>query len=126
MVRFPLVSASGLLLAAMAVAACAPSPAPLDASGQPRECFFANRADSYSDGGDGLILVRDGARGVFEMEVTGVCPDIDWSRALAIEPLVGASRLCVGDHATLLVPSTLSRSVDRCPARVTRKVEPNA
>jgi hypothetical protein len=82
MVRSSFVSAAVLALSALAVAACAPAPAPLDASGAPRECFFANRADSYSDGGDNLILVRDGARGVFEIQVTGVCPDIDWSRRL--------------------------------------------
>ena len=105
-------------------AACAPAPVPLDASGAPRACFFVNRVDSFSEGaaGDGTLYVRANARDTFEVQATGVCPDIDWSRSVALQSLSGSTRLCEGERATLLVPSVLSRSVDRCPALVVRRL----
>lgn len=117
--RLIAVTALSLTLAA----ACAPSTPATDASGQPRACFFISQVDGFGEGppGSNAIFIRSGVSDTFELQSLGGCPDIDWSLRIGLDPSYGTGSRCVGDTVGLLVPRSTG-GVDRCLARVTRKL----
>src|SRR4051794_9512162 len=49
-----------------------------------RQCFWTRQADGFAAQGDRIVNVRVGARDVYQFEMMGHCPDIDWNQRIAL------------------------------------------
>jgi hypothetical protein len=107
-----------IILAAFALTAAACAPAPGMSDGAARQCLFVNQVRSFSGSDDESVIVRAGSA-AYELTAIGYCADIDWANQVAIDTLGGASTLCVGDTADLIV-RPLGGPAERCRVRVTR------
>ena len=120
---FPGARLSVLAIAAggLALAACAPTmdTAQSTPAAEPRECFFTRNVNGFSAPSDRTLYLRVGVRDVYEMEMFGPCPEMDWARGLAIESR-GGSTICRGMDATIISPGVLG--AQRCPVRAGRKL----
>lgn len=109
--------------AAVALAGCAPTSdtAPDGVAAAPRaearQCFDPARIVNFNRGESGMIYVRALNGDVFAITGAG-CPDIGTGIRISIAPATGfGSRLCVGDGAQVVTPST-SFGPARCQAWV--------
>jgi hypothetical protein len=110
------------LLAIPLLAACT-QPAPPAASASAaagRQCFTAQQVSSFDAIDDDTVYVRTSPRRVYQLEIVGVCPDIDWSQRIALRSRTG-SFICGGLDADLLVPRA-GGGVDRCPVTNIRRL----
>lgn len=103
---------SAALLLSVCIAAtllgCGPQPAAGAASAAAtprRECFNARQVNSFNAINDEFVDVRVGARRYFRLQLTGVCPNIDWTQRVALRTTGGSSWICRGMDAELIVPS---------------------
>jgi hypothetical protein len=85
-----------------------------------RQCFFARNVNNFQAVDDKVVNIRVGVRDVYQLELLGHCPDIDWSWKLAIKSR--GSTICTGLDADLIVPSTIGPRT--CPVRTVRKLTP--
>ncbi len=116
-----------LLAAGLAAAACAPTPGPDAASVGSRRaetsCFSADQVQNFRQGGAGQLYVR-AQGGVYQLDVGGGCPNLDFTSRLAILPdgagLAGG-RVCTFDSVRVAVPGATS-ATDVCRARVTKRL----
>jgi hypothetical protein len=111
-------------LGAVVVAACAadhPSAAPARAAGA-QQCFNVRSVHNFHAVNDRTVLVEVGTRRMYELQIVGVCPEIDWTQKLAIRTTGGSSWICRGMEAELVVPSP--SGVERCPVVGTRELTP--
>ncbi|MDQ4086419.1 MAG: DUF6491 family protein [Pseudomonadota bacterium] len=108
-----------LLLASLPIAGCtaADEPAAASVAAQGHECFRAEEANSFSPVGENAVNVGVGARRYFRLELAGACPDIDWTKSVAIRTR-GPSWICRGHDADLIVPGALG--AQSCPVRAVR------
>ena len=116
--------------AALGLSACAPVAGPeadeYDAAlanlDTERSCFFTRQIEGYSNAPESSsrnerIYLDAGPNDRWLLETAGVCPDLDFSLRVALD-VRGTGSVCTGDFETLLVPSRISGSVERCPVRV--------
>lgn len=100
-------SAAILAAGAALLASCAQQPGtPVRAAGQSsgQQCFRAQQASGYTPVSDNVVLVQAGASRYFRLELAGACPNIDWSRRLALRTMGGGSWICRGADAEIIVP----------------------
>ena len=115
---------AGLGLIAL-LTACAPmTPSPASDGSEARQCFRASQANGFHPIDRDTVHVTSGADEVFELELMGACPEIDWSLSIGIRPTRGSSFICRGLDAELIVPSRLGAGPQRCPVRAVRKLSP--
>lgn len=114
---------TALAVGAAAAASCAQVPASTSetAAASGRQCFLVNNVRSFSGEGDGSIVVHASQRTAYELTALGYCQEIDWANHVALRTFGGASSLCVGDQADLIV-QPLGGSTERCRVRVTRRL----
>jgi len=116
---------SAYVLSALAVAAagCAPTAGPGEpaAASAPRQCFFVSQVNGFSAPDDDTVYVNAGVRDVYELDMLGGCPNIDWTHRIAIVARGGGSSVCTGFDADLIVPQT-GGGTWRCPVRSVRKL----
>lgn len=108
------------ILAATAVggAALAKSPVePADKAG--RQCFWTREVNSFASSDNRIVNVRVGVRDVYQMEMFGRCPDVDWNNHIALVSR-GSSYICTGLDAEIISPTTIGPQ--RCPVRNIRKL----
>jgi hypothetical protein len=109
---------------ALIVAACAATepgaPGPARAASQ--QCFNARNVYNFHAVNDRTVLVEVGTSRMYELQIVGVCPEIDWTQKLAIRTTGGSSWICRGMDAELVVPSP--SGVERCPVVGTRELSP--
>ncbi len=112
------------LVGVLALSACAAptSDGPTKAAGA-RECFWANSVNGFTDAGPNHVRVNVGASEVWELELFGGCPDVDWAQRIAVVSR-GSSRICSGLDAELIVPEISGRDARRCSVRSVRKLTP--
>ncbi|HYF22993.1 MAG TPA: DUF6491 family protein [Caulobacteraceae bacterium] len=112
------------LTAAVLTASCAPTApstgAPASASA-PRQCFFTSQVHGFSAPDERRVYVDVGVRDVYELEMLGGCPNIDWSWQIGIQPPGAGTSVCTGFDADLIVPQT-GGGTWRCPVRSVRKL----
>jgi hypothetical protein len=111
-------------LGAVVIAACAadqPGAAPARAAGG-QQCFNARNVYNFHAVNDRTVLVEVGTKRIYELQIVGVCPEIDWTQKLAIRTTGGSSWICRGMDAELVVPSP--SGVERCPVVGTRELSP--
>jgi hypothetical protein len=68
------------------------------------------------------VLVRTGARRLYELQLFGTCPDINWEHRIGIRSMGGSSWVCRGYDAELLVSSPMG--VQRCAVTSVRQLTP--
>ena len=113
-------STAALLGAAILAAGCTAADAPGSASAaQARQCFRADDVRSFSPTRDDAVIVRARASDYYRLELTGPCPDIDWTLNVALLSR-GGSWVCRGYDAELIVPGPLGAQT--CPVRAIRQL----
>lgn len=114
-IHVALAAGAAALLALSATAANAQSKAPA------RQCFWARNADSFAAQDDHTVNVRVGVRDVYQFNLLGSCPDIDWNQRIALISR-GGSNICSGLDAEIVTGSPIGPQ--RCAVTHMRKLTP--
>jgi hypothetical protein len=85
-----------------------------------RQCFLPRQVNSFDAVDRDTVNVTVGVREIYQLEILGTCPDIDWSTRIGIRSTHGASWVCQGMDAELIVPGPTG--LDRCPVTSVRKL----
>jgi hypothetical protein len=116
-----------LLVAAAALAGCADGPAPTGypanatSVSAPRECFWTRDVNGFAAADQRTVYVRAGVNRVYELDLLGPCPDVDWTEHLALESR-GSDSICSGVDAMIIAPSPIGPQ--RCAVRTVRRLTP--
>ena len=111
------------LAVCLALAACAPADGPAGASANAdggRQCFLPRSVNGFSAIDRDTVNVTVGVREIYQLEILGTCPDVDFTQRIGIRSTHGASWVCQGMDAELIVPGPTG--VDRCPVTSVRKL----
>ncbi len=84
-----------------------------------RHCFWTRSVNNFASADPHTVNVRVGVRDVYQLEMIGSCPDVDWATRIAIVSRSGSS-ICTGMDAELIAPSPIGPQ--RCPVRAVRKL----
>ena len=119
-------SAAVLLAAggtALLASACSskPAAAPAAAMSSNRQCFLASQVNGYSPISDEAVDVQVGANRYFRLDLFGFCPNVDWSRRVALRTTGGGSWICQGLDAEIIVPEP-GLGPQRCLVRSVRQI----
>jgi hypothetical protein len=87
-----------------------------------RQCFWAQQVNGFASSDDRIVNVRVGARDVYQLEMFGRCPDVDWNERIALVSR-GSSHICTGLQAEIISQTTIGPQ--RCPVRSMRKLTPD-
>ena len=90
----------------------APMPSSAQAAG--RQCFLARNVNSWSAVADNLVDIEVGASNYYRLGLSGACPNIDWSRRLALRTTGGSSWICDGLDAEVIVLDPVGGVPQRC------------
>lgn len=112
--RFALVAAAAGVIAALSVDARSQTEQPR------RECFHPDQADGFSAPTDDKIYVTVSPRRVFELELLGPCPNMDWANRVGIRS-TGGGFVCTGMDVELIVPDD-PIGPHRCMVRTVRRL----
>jgi hypothetical protein len=87
-----------------------------------RQCFYTRNADSFAAADENTLYVRVGIRDVWQFDMFGRCPDIDWNQRLVLRSRA-SSWICSGMDAEVI---THSPGIGRqhCFVRSVRKLTP--
>ena len=113
-------AAAAVLTAACAVGAAQPSPQA--AKRDARQCFLVSQVNGFNAVNRDTVQVSVGASTIYQLELFGGCPEIDWSQRIGIRSTGGSSWACSGLDAELIVPSPLG--VQRCQVSSIRQLTP--
>jgi hypothetical protein len=108
--------AAGLLALAGAVQADTPAK-----PSKAQQCFWAHNADGFAAANDHVVNIRVGVRDVYQFEMMGACPDIDWANRIALVTR-GSNFICTGMDADIVTHTSIGPQ--RCPVRSLRKLSP--
>jgi hypothetical protein len=118
--------------AAAFVAACTPTgPSPAGqqqraalAQAGNRQCFDTSQIGGFQAVGRDRVRITTAGR-TFELQTSGNCHELSWSRDIILRSATGSGWICQGLDAELLVPSlTRSGSYDRCLVSDVRLLSP--
>ena len=110
----------GLVAAASCIDGRAADAAPSATAG--RDCFNARNVFSFRAYRDAWVDVRVSANRRYRLELTGVCPEVDWTQRIALRTRGGSSWICQGFDAELIVPSPTGPQL--CPVTSVRRLAP--
>lgn len=118
--KFALViaTAAGLLATSAAAPGFARSPEE-PAAKAPRQCFSARSVNNFASNDARVVNVRVGVRDVYQLEMLGRCPDVDWANSIAIRAR-GSNYICTGLDAEVIAPSPIGPQ--RCAVSRIRKL----
>jgi len=110
----------GAVLIALGASAASASDKPAKpATG--RQCFWTRQADGFAAQDDHIVNVRVGVRDVYQFEMMGHCPDVDWNQRIALVSR-GSDYICAGIDAEIVTHSPIGPM--RCPVSHIRKLTP--
>jgi len=109
-------AASAAVLTLSATAANAAGKAP-----SRDQCFWTRNANGFAAQDEHTVNIRVNARDVYQFEMLGTCPDIDWNQRIALISR-GSSNICSGMDAEIVTHSPIGPQ--RCPVRSVRKLTP--
>jgi len=91
-------------------------------SAQPaaRQCFLPTQVNGFTAIDRDTVHVKVSASRVYELELFGDCPDVDWEQRIAIRSTGGSTWVCRGLDAELVVPSPIGPT--RCPVSTIRRL----
>lgn len=87
-----------------------------------RQCFLASQVRGFEPVDNDTVRVVVGVRRMYELQVIGSCPNMDWSRRIGIAATGGSAWVCRGMDAEVFVPSPIG--VNRCLVRSVRQLTP--
>jgi len=109
-------------IAAMGLSACAAGGADAPQSyASNDQCFYNADVRSFTDGAQNVVLVAVGASDAWELTLQSGCPDVGAASKVAIVSR-GATRICAGADAELIVPNVSGAGSQRCLVRSVRKL----
>ena len=112
------VAAAALITTAAPVAAKSPlEPRPASRG----QCFWTHQVNGFASNDDRVVNIRVGVRDVYQFEMFGPCPDIDWNQRIALVSR-GGSNICTGMDAEVITRTAIGPQ--RCPVRSVRKLTP--
>jgi hypothetical protein len=85
-----------------------------------RDCFNARMAGGFRSVGREAVDVRISRNREYRLVLAGYCPNIEWSLGIALRTYGGASFVCAGSDAMLLVPGPTG--VERCAVWEVRRL----
>ena len=111
-----------LAVSAAVAASCTNPGQPLAQTAGARggQCFHAGQVNDFHPVRDHVVQVTVGARTLYELDVLGTCPEINWSNRIAIRSTGGSSWVCRGMDAEILMPGP--GGLQRCPVLGVRKL----
>ena len=77
-------AAAAAALIALGATAAAPAYAKSPAATGKNQCFFTRNVNGFAAPDEKTLYVRVGVRDVYQFEMFGRCPDIDWNQRLAL------------------------------------------
>lgn len=109
--------------ATLSVTAAAPAAAksPKEPEATAKQCFWASQVNGFASRDNRIVNVRVGVRDVYQFEMLGRCPDVNWSERIALVSR-GRSSICSGLDAEIISPSPIGPQ--RCAVRDIRKLTP--
>ena len=114
------VAAAALSLMASGFAAPAMAKSPVEAVPKAaRQCFWTHQVNNFAAADERIVNVRVGVKDVYQFEMFGPCPDVDWSERIALVSR-GGSSICTGLDAEIITRSAIGPQ--RCPVRNIRKL----
>ena len=90
---------------------------------EPRVCFRASEVTDWGGKQALLFYVRTHRGDVFEGRLRDVCPEVDFTHKIAIQPTLGAQRVCPGQGAMLTMEHPSGRA-ERCAVEDFRLLTP--
>jgi hypothetical protein len=111
-------AAAGLVATSAAAPGFARSPEEPAAKAN-RQCFWARNVNNFASNDERVVNIRVGVRDVYQLEMLGRCPDVDWANNIAIRSR-GSSYICSGLDAELIAPSPIGPQ--RCAVSKIRKL----
>lgn len=87
---------------------------------QERECFNADTVSGFSAYDDDHVYVRVSRKKVYELEVMGPCPNVDWTQSIGLDSRTGF--VCTGMDVDLVVPQDGFGGPIRCAVRAVRRL----
>ena len=110
-------------VAGTVIAACAATaPSARQQSVAGRQCFFASQVNGFWGATDDMVMIDVGVRDVYQLQLSGMCQDIDWADRIGFQSRAGGSWICHGFDAELLIPGPFRPS--RCLVTDIRKLTP--
>jgi hypothetical protein len=110
-----------LLLGGATMAAADTSDAKAAAKPTRNQCFWTRNVTGFAAADEHTLNVRVNVRDVYQFEMFGRCPDIDWNQRLALVSRSGSS-ICDGMDAEVITHSPLGPQ--RCQVRSVKKLTP--
>src|SRR3954468_10769314 len=92
-----------------------------DRPGNRNQCFWTRNANGFAAQDDHTLNVKVNSRDVYQFEMMGPCPDMDWNQRIALVSR-GSSNICTGMDAEVVTHSPIGPM--RCPVRSVRKLTP--
>ena len=86
-----------------------------------RQCFLAANVTNFAAADEKTLYIRVGVKDVYQFDMFGRCPDMDWNMRLALVSRT-SSWICDGMDAEVVTHSPIGRQ--RCPVRSIRKLTP--
>lgn len=107
-----------------ATAVLSVQPPSATAASPARECFNADSVSGFSAPDDKTIYVTVGASRVYELQLLGNCPNVDWTQRIGLDSR-GGSFICTGMDVDLIVPQDGMGRPLRCAVRTVRRLTPD-
>lgn len=111
--------------AAFSLSACAPAAttvAGVDEKTSTARCFRTDSIRNFRANRQSDLYIRSLRDGVFLINTSGGCPDLDLATSIAVTPTMGGSdNVCIGDTVHVLVPGS-SIGSGACRAFVTKSL----
>jgi hypothetical protein len=111
-------ASAGLLATSAAAPGFARSPEE-PAAKAARQCFWARSVNNFASNDERVVNIRVGVRDIYQLEMLGRCPDVDWANTIAIRSR-GSNYICTGLDAELITPSPIGPQ--RCAVSKIRKL----
>ncbi|HEY8618189.1 DUF6491 family protein [Phenylobacterium sp.] len=116
---------AALALGAMTLAGCTAG-ARMSAEGAPqrtggRQCFWASSVNGFRAVDDRTVNLRVGVRDIYQLDLIGPCPEVDWASQIGIQSR-GGNSICTGLDAVLIAPTSIGPQ--RCHVRTVRRLTP--
>lgn len=115
----PAVAALALIAPANLTQARPADPAPPSAAG--RQCFSSSRINNWTSEDKKVIRVRAEGNRVFQLTLSGVCPDLNTRNALAFSALNG-DQVCDGMDVTVVALTDVGPR--NCAVESVRRLSP--
>jgi hypothetical protein len=97
-------SAALLCVVGIALFGCAPHPESVRHASSGRECFHAGSVNDFDARGSDVVNVRSGAKRYYRLQLFSGCPNLDWTRRVALRTTSGSPWICQGMDAEIIAP----------------------